>query len=106
MLVELLDGGIKDIYTDTDSNRGCDTCDYGSSYINEFTIYLTEGDIQFKVSQMYEFALTEDYMMKTLLQNVEMIKAMTEKQFYDWLKEKLETDYKDSVDEFEIETTL
>ena len=34
MLIKLVDGGIKNISTDEDSMRGCETCDYGSEYIN------------------------------------------------------------------------
>jgi hypothetical protein len=31
---------------------------------------------------------------------------MTEKQFYLWLKEQLETKFKNEVEEFELETSL
>ena len=102
MLIKLVDGGIKDIYTDTDSYAGCETCDYGSEYINEFTVYLTQGNIEFKISQMYEWAVSEDYLMKLFLQNVDAIKEMTEKQFFEWLKERLELDLKGEVEEFEL----
>jgi hypothetical protein len=106
MLIELLDGGIKDIYTDTESYNGCETCDYGSEYINEFTIYLTKGNIQFKVNQMYDYAVSEDYMMKLFLQNIDEIKQMTELNFFEWLKGNLEKEFKDKVEEFELETSL
>jgi hypothetical protein len=106
MLIELVDGGIKDIYTDTESYAGCETCDYGSQYINEFTVYLTKGNIQFKVEQMYDYAVSEDYLMKLFLQNVDKIKQLTEIQFYEWLKYNLEADFKDTVEEFKIDTSL
>lgn len=106
MLIKLQNGGVKDIYSDSDSNGGCETCDYGSEYINEFTLQLTQGGIEFKVVQMYEFALTEDYMMRTFLENIEEIKKLTELGLYHWLKNKLEEDFKSEVEEFEITTTL
>lgn len=106
MLIEMIDGGIKDIHTDTESYGGCETCDYGSEYINEFTIYLTTGNIDFKVSQMYDYALSEGFMMKLFLSNVDNIKQMTELEFFNWLKAKLESEYKDEVEEFELDHTL
>jgi hypothetical protein len=106
LLIEMINGGIKEIYTDTESYGGCETCDWGSEYINEFTIYLTKGNIQLKVVQMYDYALSEGYMMKLFLENIDGIKQMEEKQFFLWLKEKLENDIKEKVDKFELETSL
>lgn len=106
MLIELSDGGIKDIYTDTESYGGCDTCDYGSQYINDFTVYLTKGNIQVKIEQMYDYAVSEGYLMKLFLTNLEAIKKFTELDFYNWLKSELEAEFKEEVDKIEIETTL
>lgn len=42
---------IKDIYYDTDHIQGCPTCDYGSSYITDFTIiYEDEHKLSFIIS--------------------------------------------------------
>lgn len=89
MLIEMVDGGIIEVITDTDVEGGCETCDYGSEYINEFTIQLLSNTIEVKVNEMYEFALSEGYMMELFLKNVEVIKPMTEKDFSHWLKEKV-----------------
>lgn len=43
MLVELTDGGILDISSDTWSYNGCETCDYGSEYVNEYIIKMSKG---------------------------------------------------------------
>jgi hypothetical protein len=92
MLLNLVDGGIVEIYSDQESYGGCSTCDYGSSYINLYTIKLTKGTIDIKTSKEYEYALTEDYMMKLILSNVEHIKQMEEKEFHRWLKTKIKND--------------
>ena len=86
MLVELTDGGIKEIYADTDSYSGCETCDYGSSYINEYVIQMTKGELKVEVNQMYEHALSEGDMMKLMLTGIDEIKALSEDEFVEWVK--------------------
>lgn len=60
---------VKKINYDEDSTGGCETCDYGSSYINEIEITLEDGTYtNIKVDQIYEYLLSEsDYMQ--LIQN-------------------------------------
>lgn len=55
---------VKKINYDEDSTGGCETCDYGSSYVNEIEITLEDGTYtNIKVDQMYKYALSEsDYM--------------------------------------------
>lgn len=89
MLLEMIDGGIKEIYSDTWATEGCETCDYGSSYVNEFKIYLTSGTVHIEIDTMYEYALSEGDMMKIILPNVEEIKQMTEGQFCEWIAPKV-----------------
>ncbi|MCY9757695.1 hypothetical protein M5X00_26055 [Paenibacillus alvei] len=88
-LLPLVDGGIREILTDTTSYGGCETCDYGSSYINEFTVLMTQGNIEIKCDQMYEYALSEGYMMQLILPNVDTIKEMTERELFQWLQQKM-----------------
>lgn len=90
MLLSLQDGGIVNIKSDVDSTSGCETCDYGSSYVNEFVIELTQKTIRIEVDQMYQHALSEGYMMQLLLPNAERIQAMTENEFAEWMAEKVE----------------
>lgn len=89
MLLELVDGGIVEILTDTFCYRGCDTCDYGSSYINEFTILFTDGHVDIEIDEEYEYAVSEDYLMKLFLNNVNEIKQLTEEQVVKWIETKL-----------------
>lgn len=81
MLIELKDGGIKDISTDTSSYRGCETCDYGSEYVNELTIYfLNSKRLEIEAKAMYEFPLSMDFLMKLFLNNIDHIKTLTEEE--------------------------
>jgi hypothetical protein len=86
MLLQMVNGGITNIYSDIDYWSGCETCDYGSRYINEYTIEMTTGTIEIKVEQEYEYALSEGYMMGLILPNIDLIKSMTEEAFFDWIK--------------------
>lgn len=104
MLIEMVDGGIKNITTDRESYGGCETCDWGSEYINEFNVELTGGYIEVKVSNMYEHALSEGYMMKLFITNIDEIKQMNEVQFFDWLQAKVESEV--NADEIKFNTTL
>jgi hypothetical protein len=89
MLLKMIDGGILNIEEDQDYTSGCETCDYGSNYVNSFDIELTTIKIHIEASQMYEYVLSEGHMMKAILPNVDEIKEMTEIEFAKWLKEKL-----------------
>ena len=92
----MADGGIV-YYTDyCESYPGCPTCDYGSEYINEIHIMLTSYKVYVKVNQMYEYVLSEGQMMRLFLSEYENIQAMTEKEFIDWFKEKLQEFVSDS----------
>lgn len=90
LLVTMADGGIVNIDSDTESWRGCETCDYGSKYVNEYEFTMTKGTIKVNVSQMYEHALTEDFVMRTVIGNLDTIKAMTEAEFFNWIKQRVE----------------
>ena len=87
MLVELQDGGIEEIFADSFGMSGCETCNYGSEYTNEYTIQMTKGTLDIKVNQEYEYALSDGDMMKLMLQKVEEIKALTEDEFVKWIED-------------------
>lgn len=89
MLLKMVDGGVLNITQDKDYISGCETCDYGSCYINYFDIELTTMKIHIKSSQMFEYPLSEGHMMKVILQSVNEIQNMMEKEFANWLKESL-----------------
>lgn len=95
MLLQMVDGGILNIKEDKDYISGCPTCNYGRCYINCFDFQLSTLYIHIGLSQDDEY-LSEGYMMKIILPNVNEIQKMTEKDFSIWLKEQLqkEIDYK------------
>lgn len=89
MLINMIDGGMKNYNDNSQYYSGCPTCDYGSEYINEIWIELTKYKVYVKVNQMYEYAISQGKMMVLFLSNCNEIQAMTEKEFIDWLLEKL-----------------
>ena len=89
MLLKMVDGGLVNYTDDCYSYHGCPTCDYGSEYINEIDITLTSYKIHIETNQMYEYVLSEGQIMRLFLSEYENIKVMTEKEFIDWIKEKL-----------------
>lgn len=97
----MIDGGIYDIESESDSFPGCETCDYGSSYINEFWVKMTNGRLYVKVSQMYSHVLSDDFMMKLMLRNVSLFATMKEIQFTQWLKEQITNEIGFEPDEFD-----
>ena len=89
MLIKMIDGGMLNYSDDTSYISGCPTCDYGSEYINEIRIDLIKYKIFVKLNQMYDFALSEGEMIKLFLSNYNEIQGLTEKEFIDWIKQKL-----------------
>lgn len=55
---------IKKVNYDEDFEYGCETCDWGSSYVNEIEIIFEDDTYtNIKIDRMYKYALTEsDYM--------------------------------------------
>lgn len=94
-VLKLKDGGVKDIRYDTEHYGGCPTCDYGSSYINEIYFYLETGILTIRVSQMYDYPLSEGFMMKLLLNNVDQVKEKTEQEFIEWLENEINAEFED-----------
>lgn len=86
MLLKLTNGGIMNITSDKDYVSGCDTCDYGSSYVTYFDVELTRTNIRIEASKMYDYPLSEQHMMNVMLKNVDKIKLMSEERFTEWLE--------------------
>ena len=101
MLIKMTDGGLVNYEDDCEYYGGCPTCDYGSEYINEIYITLTKYKIYIKTNQMYEYVLSEGQMMKLFLSEYNTIQTMTEKEFVDWFKKKLDEitcdEFRDSI---------
>lgn len=94
MLLELTNGGIVNITSDKDYMSGCDTCDYGSVYVNYFDVELTRVRIRIEASEMYDYPLSEQHMMNVMLRNVDRIKLMSEEEFTEWLEDSINKENK------------
>lgn len=76
MLIQLKDGGITNISSSYDVYQGgCPTCDYGTTYSLDYYINLSnnkaihlDGN-----SDYYEFPLSDEFMLKLFLNNLEYI---------------------------------
>lgn len=55
---------IKDVKYESECWGGCETCDYGSSYISNILIQFENGEeLKIETDQMYDYMVTEaDYM--------------------------------------------
>jgi hypothetical protein len=89
MLIKMIDGGLVSYVDDFYNYSGCPTCNYGSEYITEIDIVLTQYKIHVKTNQMYEYVISEGQMMTLFLSEYNTIQTMTEKEFVDWFKQKL-----------------
>ena len=90
ILLKLKNGYIKDIVSDYEYYPGsCPTCDYGAQYISKLNIYLSSKTINVEVSNFSEYELTDGYLIKLFICNLEEIKKLTEEEFCTWFKEKL-----------------
>ena len=107
MLITMKDGGLKEYSDDTQYYPGWETCDYGSESINNLFLTLTKYRVHVKTNQMYEYVLSEEYMVKLFLKNYNIIREMTEKDFIDWFREQIRDLSRDfwshKVDEDKIE---
>lgn len=64
---------IKKINYDSDFRYGCETCDYGSSYISNIEIiFEDETMLKIETDQMYEYTLTESDFMQLLSNSVDL----------------------------------
>ena len=89
MLLSLQDGGILNIDDSKEYFSGCETCDFGSSYINYFHIELTTMNINIEASESYEYPLSDNHIMKIILPNIGSIQKKNEEEFSEWLQKSL-----------------
>ena len=103
-LIELKDDAVADIATDKSYSAGCETCDYGSLYIQEITFKFKSGEKLFiNLKKEYEYPISQEKLIIALARNTSQFKKMTLedfKQFFqeleEYLSEKLGDWYIDS----------
>ena len=86
IIMPLADGGILDVKYDSENTPGCPTCDYGSEYIDEFSVVMTGYTIKVYLNVEYEHVISEMWLMHTLLG---VDRDLTEEQFAELLYEKI-----------------
>lgn len=74
--IKMVDCVLLNVEYDSWSRSGCETCDYGSCYHSEFILHFDLAKIKIYCEQMYEYALSEGFMMKYLLMNIEELKQL------------------------------
>lgn len=84
-LLQLQDGEILNFEEEHYSSSGCETCDYVSSYVQDFTVVTSKGNMRFESDVMYDYLVSHDFLLKLILRNTEQIKAMTLQEFFDWM---------------------
>ena len=82
----MADGGIVSIDYDSNSMRGCPTCDYGSMYIDDFQIGMTGYSIDVHINTMYNHLISEGWLMRVMLG---ISHELTEKEVIDVLYGKI-----------------
>lgn len=102
---------IKDVKYDNDFNPGCETCDYGSSYISNIdVIFEDDTKLSIETDQMYEYMVSESDYMKILASEnntideivLKLLEIVKEKSYS--LKSRIELeDMKITVNEMQID---
>lgn len=82
IILPLFDGGVTAVDYDTMDSPGCPTCDYGSSYVDDFTVELTGYRMTVHIDNEYSHFISEGWLMRKLLSADH---GMTESQFVWWL---------------------
>ena len=88
MVLKMVDGGIVDIKYDSYCDSwGCETCGYGSSYINAIEIALTTRTLEITLDNEYEYAMKESFLIKYFASNAHLFTTFSEEQFVTYLKD-------------------
>jgi len=85
-LLTLVDGDLISFDETHDYDGGCETCDYGSSYVQDFSIVTNKGSLHLNVDEMYQYAISHDYLLKLILPNAVNFTTMTVEEFFTWFE--------------------
>ena len=85
--IMLKDDYITLIDTDDEYYNGCETCDYGSAYINTITIFTTTKEICIEVTKMYDYTFSVGNAI--LIFNSPELVNVAQEELGKWLEEKI-----------------
>lgn len=71
---------------DCSKDGGCETCDYGSQYIDDLIVKLTKMTVVVSTNTMYKYAMSTSDLINMFLT---ADKTMMEEQFVVWMYEKI-----------------
>ena len=87
-LIELKDDAVADIATDKSYSAGCETCDYGSLYIQEITFKFKSGEkLNISLKKEYEYPISQEKLIIALARNTSQFKKMTLEDFKQFCQE-------------------
>ena len=89
-LVQLVDGAILDVVYDEDCYPGCPTCGYGSEYISEWWVKMTDHVIHVRACNEYNYGISTSWIIRLFLQNLPEIKKMEQMELFDFIKSEVE----------------
>ena len=80
-IIKLKDVNIIEISTDSFSYSGCETCDYGSSYIREIHFWFDDGTPElFIISQEYSHICSEQDLILFFVNNLDALAEITKEE--------------------------
>lgn len=101
-LLKMIDGGLINVIEDNwCESRGCDTCDYGSEYIREFTLVLEGFCLKVQLGDMYCAPYSEKELMMLLCNNTDTIANLTQDDFINFIKDEITKLYNSEKYEYE-----
>ena len=87
-IIKLKDANIIEISTDSASFSGCETCDYGSSYINEIHFWFDDGTSElFQISQEYSYICSEQDLILFFINNLDALAEITKEELSEIFEE-------------------
>ena len=86
IFIKLTDGGLVDYKDDVQYYSGCPTCDYGSEYINEWWVKMTDHVIHVRACNEYNYGISTSWIIRLFLQNLPEIKKMEQMELFDFIK--------------------
>ena len=89
-LVKLIDGEILDVIYNQEYHPGCPTYDYGSEYINEWWVKMTDHVIHVRACNEYNYGISTSWIIRLFLQNLPEIKKMEQMELFDFIKSEVE----------------
>lgn len=84
MVIQFKDGYLKNIEHNHYKYSGCETCDYGSEYVDNIVLYFSRFYADFDVVKEYDYAISLSDIILIFTQNIEDIRNMTEVGFVRW----------------------